>query len=209
VNVRADGLTARRCLDEVGVAFLFAPDYHPGIAHAMPVRRALATRTLFNVIGPLVNPARPPCQLAGVYAPALVRPVAEALAALGVERALVVHGDGLDEVALHGPTRAARVVEGGIEELTLTPEQAGLGYRPLGELAGGEPEDNARVLAETLAGRRDGAYAEAVAINTGALLWVAGHAGSLALGTGEAREALASGRAGERLEHLRDLMAGD
>jgi len=208
VNVRTDGAMARRCLDEAGVAFLFAPDYHPGIAHAMPVRKALSTRTLFNVLGPLVNPALPPCQLAGVYAPQLVRPVAEALAALGIERALVVHGDGLDEVALHGPTRAARVIAGEIEELTLTPEQAGLAYRPLSDLAGGEPGDNARALAETLAGRRSGAYAEAVALNTGALLWVAGRAETLAMGTAEAREALASGQAGERLEHLQALTSG-
>ncbi|MGH8128724.1 MAG: anthranilate phosphoribosyltransferase, partial [Gammaproteobacteria bacterium] len=180
VNVRADAAMARRCLDEACVAFLFAPDYHPGIAHAMPVRRALATRTLFNVLGPLVNPARPPCQLAGVYAPELVRPVADALAELGVERALVVHGDGLDEVALHGPTQAARVIGGEVEEIFLTPEQAGLGYRPLSDLAGGEAKDNARILADTLAGRRSGAYAEAVALNTGALLWIAGRADTLA-----------------------------
>lgn len=208
IKVSVSAATARRCLDEAGVAFLFAPDYHPGIAHAMPVRRALATRTLFNVLGPLVNPARPPCQLAGVYSPALVRPVAEALAMLGVERALVVHGDGLDEVALHGPTRAARVAGGEIEEMTLTPQDAGLACRPLNELAGGEPAENARALAETLAGRRHGAYAEAIALNTGALLWVAGRAGGLAAGTEEARDALASGRAGERLEHLRALTSG-
>lgn len=205
VNVRAERETARRCLDEAGIAFLFAPDYHPGIAHAMPVRKALSTRTMFNVLGPLVNPALPPCQLAGVYAPQLVRPVAEALAALGIERALVVHGDGLDEVALHGPTTAARVLDGRIEEFTITPGDAGLGPRPLDDLMGGEPEENARAMAETLAGRKDGAYAEAIALNTGALLWVAGRADSLAAGTEAAREVLADGRAGERLDHLREL----
>ncbi|MGH8225347.1 MAG: anthranilate phosphoribosyltransferase [Gammaproteobacteria bacterium] len=209
VNVRADAALARRCLDEAGVAFLFAPDYHPGIAHAMAVRRALATRTLFNVLGPLVNPARPPCQLVGVYAPQLVVPVAEALAVLGIERALVVHGDGLDEIALHGPTMAARVRDGEIEELTLTPEQAGLERHPLAALAGGEPEDNALALAAVLAGEKRGAYAEAIALNTGALLWIAERAASLADGTEQAREALASGRAGERLERLRLLSKGD
>lgn len=208
VNVRADAAVARRCLDEAGVAFLFAPDYHPGIAHAMPVRRALATRTLFNVLGPLVNPARPPCQLAGVYAPDLVAPMAEALAMLGVERALVVHGDGLDEIALHGPTIAARVSDGVVEELTLTPEQAGLERRPLEALAGGEPEANARALMAALGGEETGAYAEAIALNTGALLWVAERAASLTDGVEQARDALASGRAGERLEQLRVLSAG-
>ncbi len=208
VNVRADPATARHCLDEAGVAFLFAPDYHPGIAHAMPVRRVLATRTLFNVLGPLVNPARPPCQLTGVYAPELVLPVAAAMVELGVERALVVHGDGLDEIALHGPTVAARVHDGEIEELVLTPEQAGLERRPLAMLVGGEPADNARALAATLAGTETGAYAEAIALNTGALLWVAERAASLAEGTAQAREALASGRAGKRLERLRVLSGG-
>lgn len=208
ITVGLEPAQARRCLDEAGVAFLFAPHYHPGIAHAMPVRRALGTRTLFNVIGPLVNPACPPCQLAGVYAPELVRPMAEALAALGVERALVVHGDGLDEIALHGPTRAARVMGGDIEELTLTPEQAGLRRRPLESLAGGAPEDNARALEAVLNGRDTGAYAEAIALNTGALLWVAGRADSLAGGTDLAGDALASGRAGERLARLRTLSMG-
>ncbi len=209
VNVRVSEATARRCLDEAGIAFLFAPHYHPGIAHAMPVRRALATRTLFNVLGPLVNPALPPCQLAGVYAPDLVLPVAEALAALGIERALVVHGDGLDEVALHGATRVARVVDGEIEELVLTPEQAHLRPRPLSELAGGTPEENARAMAETLAGRMTGAYADAIALNTGALLWIAERAESIAEGTEMARSALASGRAAERLDHLRELTRGE
>ncbi|MGH8272729.1 MAG: anthranilate phosphoribosyltransferase [Gammaproteobacteria bacterium] len=208
VNVRTDVATARRCLDEAGVAFLFAPDYHPGIAHAMPVRRALATRTLFNLLGPLVNPACPPCQLAGVYAPEQVMPMAEALAMLGVERALVVHGAGLDEIALHGPTIAAHVHDGRVEALELTPEQAGCEQWPLEALAGGEPQANACALAAALNGEDKGAYAEAIALNTGALLWIAGRADTLAVGTAEAREALSDGRAGERLDHLRALTTG-
>lgn len=205
VNVRVGAATARRCLDEAGVAFLFAPDYHPGIAHAMTVRRTLATRTLFNVLGPLVNPATPPCQLVGVYSPELVAPVAEALAVLGTRRALVVHGGGLDEIALHASSTAVRVHDGGTEKLVLTPEEAGVERRPLAALAGGGPEDNARSLAAVLAGKDRGAYAEAIALNTGALLWVAGRAESLAHGTALARAALADGRAGERLERLRVL----
>ncbi len=208
VNLRADAATARRCLDEAGLCFLFAPDYHPGIAHAMPVRRALATRTLFNVLGPLVNPARPPCQLVGVYEERLVVPVAEALAALGVKRALVVHGDGLDEIALHGPTTAARVRNGRIEMLTLTLEQAGLVRRPIEALTGGTPEENAAALAAVLTGRRADAYAEAIALNTGALLWVAGQAEDLTDGVARAWLALRNGHAGERLQQLRRLSHG-
>lgn len=207
VNVRVGATSARRCLDASGVAFLFAPDYHPGIAHAMPVRRALATRTLFNVLGPLVNPALPPCQLAGVYAPELVVPVAEALADLGAERALVVHGSGLDEVALHGPTLAARVRAGVVEPLELTPEAGGVAAQPLAALAGGTPEENAAELVAVLAGGGRRAYRDAIALNAGALLWVADRAETLADGVGQAAAALANGAAAERLEHLRAVGA--
>ncbi len=208
VEVRANAVTARRCLDQAGVAFLFAPDYHPGIAHAMAVRRSLATRTLFNVLGPLVNPAAPPCQLAGVYAPELVVPVAEALRALGTERALVVHGSGLDEIALHGPTLAARVTGRGIETLKLTPEGAGLASRPLAVLRGGAPEENAAALAAVLEGRGSVAYREAIALNAGALLWIAERVENLRQGVEMALAALANGEAAKRLERLRKLSHG-
>jgi len=171
----------------------------------MPVRRALATRTLFNVLGPLVNPAAPPCQLAGVYAPELVEPVAEALAALGVERALVVHGSGLDEVALHDSTLAARVAGGAVETFEVTPEEAGLQRRPLEALAGGEAAENAAALAEVLSGGGRAAYRDAIALNTGALLWVAGRSASLREGTAQALDALQGGRGGKRLEMLREV----
>lgn len=205
VNVRANAATARRCLDQAGVAFLFAPDYHPGIAHAMAVRRSLATRTLFNVLGPLVNPAAPPCQLTGVYAPELVVPVAEALRALGTERALVVHGSGLDEIALHGPTLVARVAGGRVETLELTPADAGLAPRPLAALRGGTPEENAVALAAVLEGKGSVAYREAVALNAGALLWVAERVENLRRGVDWALATLANGEAARRLERLREL----
>lgn len=208
IDIRSDPTRSRRLLDEIGVCFLFAPDYHPGIAHAMPVRRALASRTLFNLLGPLVNPAAPPCQLVGVYAPEFVAPMAEALAALGVERALVVHGSGLDEVAVHGPTAAARLGTGGIETLEILPETAGVSRRPPAALAGTTPEANAAVLAATLAGRGPPAYRDAVALNTGALLWIAGRAADLTEGTAQAQAALADGLAAERLERLREGARG-
>jgi anthranilate phosphoribosyltransferase len=208
VNVHCDSATARDCLDKAGVAFLFAPDYHPGIAHAMPVRRALATRTLFNVLGPLVNPARPSCQLVGVYAPELVRPLAEALLLLGVERALVVHGSGLDEIALHGPTVAVRICDGTLETLTLTPEDAGLAPRPLATLAGGTVEENAAELIAVLAGGGRAAYRDAIALNAGALLCVGHRADTLKEGTETALFALANGVALKPLEQLREISHG-
>jgi len=208
VNVRLDAASARRALDEVGICYLFAPDYHPGIAHAMPVRRALATRTLFNLLGPLVNPATPPCQLAGVYAPEYVTPLAEAFAALGVAHALVVHGGGLDEIALHAPTQAARIRDGEIEYFEITPAAAGLARQPLEALAGGSPQENAAVLEATLAGGGPRAYRDAIALNAGALLWVAGRVQDIRAGTQQAAAALADGLAADRLESLRAFNDG-
>jgi anthranilate phosphoribosyltransferase len=208
IAVRSSPASARQSLDAVGVAFLFAPDYHPGIAHAMPVRKMLATRTLFNMLGPLVNPARPPCQLVGVYAPELVRPMAEALAELHVNRALVVHGDGLDEVALHGPTTVARVRHGAVESLTLTPRDAGLEAASIEALRGGTIEENARALRAVIEGGGTRAYRDAIAFNTGALLWIAGRAEDLRDGTRQALDAIAIGRARTTFAQLREFHHG-
>lgn len=208
VDVRADVATSQRCLEETGVAFVFAPDYHPGIAHAMPVRKTLATRTLFNVLGPLVNPARPPCQLVGVYAPGLVRPVAEALHLLGVDKALVVHGSGLDEIALHGSTSAARVASGTIEPLRLAPGDAGLVHYPLADLRGGSAADNAAELVAVFSGGGRLAYRDAIAFNTGALLWTAGLSGDVRSGTNRALAAIEDGQASARLQRLREVSNG-
>src|SRR6476660_6074483 len=131
------GLESREILDQTGFCFLLAPLYHPGIAHAGPVRRALKVRTIMNLLGPCLNPARPKVQLLGVADPKLLLPIAETLRALGVERALVVHGSGLDEVALHGFTRAVSLVSGDLDELEITPEQAGLDRMPLHQISGG------------------------------------------------------------------------
>src|SRR5690349_24362977 len=143
---------SRRILDETGFCFLLAPQYHPGIAHAGPVRRALKVRTIMNLLGPCLNPARPKVQLLGVADPHLLRPIAETLRALNVERALIVHGSGLDEVALHGFTRGISLKKGVLEELEITPEQAGLQRMPVEQIAGGTPTENAARLAALLSG---------------------------------------------------------
>ncbi len=199
---------ARRCLDEVGLCFLFAPQYHAGVRHAMPVRKALGTRTLFNLLGPLSNPARPAWQLLGVYDPARCSILAETLGLLGVETALVVHGGGLDELALHAPTRAALWKEGRVTELEITPEEAGLRRHPIEALAGGDPTDNARWLHRLLAGEGDDAHVDAVSLNAGALAWITGHAPTLAEGATMAREALRSGRVATRLARWVELSHG-
>ena len=136
---------SRRALDEIGFCFLFAPSYHPGLKHAGPVRRALKVRTIMNVLGPCVNPAEPPVQLLGVADPRLLEPVAQALAALGVEQALVVHGGGLDEVALHGETEAVRSPRAaGSSADVIAPEQAGFERAPLAACSGRRPRGKCR-----------------------------------------------------------------
>jgi anthranilate phosphoribosyltransferase len=192
--------TSRRALDETGICFLFAPLYHPGLRHAGPVRRMLKVRTIMNMIGPCVNPAEPQVQLLGVADPALLEPVAATLAALGVGRALVVHGSGLDEIALHGETEAIRVRDGALEPLTIRPEDAGLERRPVQVLRGGGPEENAERLKALLMGYGLAAETEVVALNTGALLLTAGLAADLRDGVAIAMQALASGEAYRRLK---------
>jgi anthranilate phosphoribosyltransferase len=191
---------ARALLDETGFCFLFAPAYHPGMKHAALVRRQLEVRTIMNLLGPCINPARPPVQLLGVADPKMLRRIAQTLAAMGVSEALVVHGSGLDEVALHGETRAIRLSGDEIEELQITPEDAGIERAPLKVVTGGDVEENAARLKALLAARATRPEQDIVILNTAALLLTAGKAGSLREGAGQAREALQEGRAGQALE---------
>ena len=186
---------ARQILDETGFCFLFAPAYHPGMKHAALVRRQLEVRTIMNLLGPCINPARPPVQLLGVADPKMLRRIAQTLAAMGVKEALVVHGSGLDEVALHGETRAIRLSGGEMHDLQITPEDAGLERAPLKVVSGGDVEENAARLKGLLAGRAAGPDEDIVILNTAALLLTAGMAGTLREGAGLARDAIASGRA--------------
>jgi len=188
--------SARRALDQTGFCFLFAPAYHPGMKHAALVRRQLQVRTVMNLLGPCINPARPPVQLLGVADPRMLRRIAQTLSAMGVREALVVHGSGLDEVALHAETRAIRLSEGEMTELELTPEQAGLERAPLLSVTGGDAAENAARLQALLDGQGERAENDIVAINAGALLWTAGKAASLKDGTDAALDALRTGKAG-------------
>ncbi|MBX3145965.1 MAG: anthranilate phosphoribosyltransferase [Gemmatimonadales bacterium] len=200
--------TARRCLDQAGICFLFAPAYHPGVRRATGVRQTLRTRTVFNLLGPLANPAQPECQVMGVYAERLVVPLAETLGMLGCRDALVVHGSGMDEIALHGPTAAARLHRGSVQRLTLTPAMAGCAVAPVEALAGTGPEEGARWLRRLLAGHAPAAHLDAVALNSGAMLWIAGLATDLRQGADAARDILADGRALRHLDALIEYSHG-
>ena len=193
VRLDASAPVSRRALDEIGFCFLFAPNYHPGLKHAGPVRRALKVRTIMNVLGPCLNPAEPPVQLLGVAEERLLEPVALTLAALGVREAMVVHGSGLDEAAIHGETRAVRLSGGAIEPLAFSPADAGLGEAPLSSIRGGGVEENAERLKALLLGYGTSAETRAVALNAGVLLLTAGKAGTLREAVDLALQAIGSG----------------
>ncbi len=199
---------ARQALDELNLCFLAAPQYHPGIRHAMAVRKALKIRTLFNLVGPLVNPARPSRQLMGVYDQSLLPLIADTLAKLGRERALVVHGSGLDELALHGPTQVFELNGDRQAQYELTPQMLGLGQQGLAAIRGGDAQYNAQRLQALLAGQDQGAYLDAVALNSAALLYLDDKAANLAEGVAFAREVILSGRAGRLLDNLKELLHG-
>lgn len=199
---------SRRVLDQTGFCFLLAPLYHPGIAHAGPVRRALKVRTVMNLLGPCLNPARPPVQLVGVPEPKFLRPIAETLRALGVQRALVVHGSGLDELALHGMTEAVELRDGKLGELEIMPESAGLPRIELQAIVGGSADGNAVRLRRLLEGDGKAADEAIVAFNAGALLSIAGRAPDLREGVGLALETIRSGAGGRLLQHFIEATHG-
>ncbi|AGA65302.1 Anthranilate phosphoribosyltransferase [Liberibacter crescens BT-1] len=192
---------SRQALDELGICFLFAPHYHSGFRHAMLVRKLLKTRTLFNVLGPLINPARPPLALIGVYSPKLVLPIAETMCVLGYQRVAVVHSGGMDEVALHAPTHVAELREGKIENYTLNAADFGLSAQPAEALRGGSPEENRDILARLLQGKGEHAHKSVVAANVALLLKLFGQE-NLRDNTHRALEEIHSGAPYERVMAL-------
>ena len=201
VNVNVTPEQARQALDEIGVCFLFAQQYHSGFRHVAPVRAALKTHTIFNILGPLINPARPTYHLLGVYAPELVKTYAETAVVLEHQHSFVVHGSGLDEVALHGETQVAEIKNGKIEYFTLTPEDFGLKTQSLESLRGGEPQENAQYLTALLQGKGKAEHANAVAANTALLLKLFGY-DDLKQNVQNVLAHLVSGKAFETLQKL-------
>jgi anthranilate phosphoribosyltransferase len=189
-------------IDELGFGFMFAPTHHPAMRHAAPVRRELATRTIFNVLGPLTNPAGARAQVVGVYAPGLVRTLAEVLALLGARRAFVVHGaGGIDELSPVGPNVVCEVVDGAVHERTIDPVELGVPRCSRKELAGGGPDENARAIRDVLAGA-DGGRRSAILLNAAGAIAAAVHAADLREGLDLAQAAVDSGAAAARLDEL-------
>ena len=189
-------------IDELGFGFLFAPTHHPAMKHAAPVRKELAARTVFNVLGPLTNPAGARAQVVGVYSPDLVRTIAEVLASLGARRAFVVHGAaGIDELSPAGPNLVCEVVDGGVREREIDPLELGVPRCAPEELRGGSPDENAEAIRDVFAGA-DGGRRDAILLNAAGAIAAGGHAEDLHEGLELARQAVDSGAAGERLEAL-------
>jgi anthranilate phosphoribosyltransferase len=205
VRIDATPEATGRCLDQLGIAFLFAPGLHPAMRAVMPVRRALTVRTLFNLLGPLTNPAGARRQVIGVFAAERVETVAGALCELGTEHALVVHGsDGLDEITCSGPTTVAETRDGSVRLYELEPEDFGVARHPTEALAGGDPGENAALLRILLEGA-PGPLRDVTLINAGAALVVAGVAEEWRDGAERAAAAIDSGAAAARLEDLRSF----
>lgn len=204
VRIDLEPREVEQCLDEHLIGFLFAPSHHPAMKHAIGPRRELGLRTVFNVLGPLTNPAGARRQLLGVFDPALTEVLAETLGALGSERALVVHGlDGMDELSTTGPTRVSELREGSVETFEVTPEQFGLERVTAEELVGGEPAESARRLLDALSGEPSPAR-EIVALNAGGAIYVGGAAESIEEGIALAVAEIESGAALSTLEALRE-----
>ncbi|RUZ72188.1 anthranilate phosphoribosyltransferase [Mesorhizobium sp. M7A.F.Ca.US.006.01.1.1] len=195
------------CIHEAGVGFMFAPAHHPAMKHVGPTRVELGTRTIFNLLGPLSNPAGVKRQMVGVFLPEWILPVAETLKALGAEHAWVAHGDGYDEITTTGETQVAELIGGEIRSFTLTPEAVGLARHSKDELRGGDADYNAKALRDMLGGAA-GAYRDTVLMNAGAGLVVAGKATTLGDGIAAAAQAIDSGRALQVLDRLVEISNG-
>ncbi|MEO1490773.1 MAG: anthranilate phosphoribosyltransferase [Pseudomonadota bacterium] len=207
VNSMVEAAVAERALAETGICFMMAPMHHAAMRHVGPARVELGTGTVFNILGPLTNPAGVKHQLTGAFSPAFLRPMAETLGALGSETAWLVHGaDGTDEVSICGPTKVVSLCEGSITDYELHPEQAGLPVHPFEEILGGTPADNAAAFRGVIEDAQDTpkarAYRDAVLLNAASALVVVGRADDLKSGVEMARESLASGAAKTKVTAL-------
>lgn len=202
IDIQLSPERSAQCLREIGICFLYAPNLHPAMKQVQKVRRELRLRTMFNLLGPLTNPAHASGQVVGVYALDLVEKLAEVLSMLGLRRALVVHGlDGLDEISIDGPTRIAESREGIVRTYEVTPEEFGLQRAPLTDIAGGDASENAAIIRSVLSGKNS-AHRDVVLLNSAAALVAGGKADHLAEAVPIATQAVDSGAAAAKLEAL-------
>ncbi|MGQ0570523.1 MAG: anthranilate phosphoribosyltransferase [Armatimonadota bacterium] len=202
VNIQVAPEVVQRCIEDIGIGFLFAPIYHSAMRHAAGPRKEIGIRTVFNILGPLANPAAASSLLVGTYDPSLVRVMAEVLGELGVRRAMVVHGDGMDEISTMGPTQVAELRDGRVRVTAVDPASLGMSAPAPEAIAGGTPQQNAEVMLAVLRGQ-SGPARELVVLNAAAALVVGELAEDLAEGITLAGRSIDSGAAHEKLEELR------
>jgi anthranilate phosphoribosyltransferase len=207
VNLAPAPEVQARIVEEVGIAFFFAPNYHPAMKHVMTTRQELGCRTIFNILGPLTNPAGAQAQVLGVYRPDLTGTLADVLRILGLSHAMVVHGAGLDEITTTGDTVIAELGNGAIHSYTIRCETFGITPAQLADIAGGDAQQNARIIREILQGER-GAARDIVLMNAGAAIYVGGLASDLHEGISRAAVSIDSGKAAARLDALVDATRG-
>ncbi|MEF8777598.1 MAG: anthranilate phosphoribosyltransferase [Natronomonas sp.] len=205
VPIDAEPPAVERCIEETGMGFMLAPVFHPAMKAVIGPRKELGMRTIFNVLGPLTNPAGADAQVVGVYDPDLVPVLANALAQMTVEHALVVHGDGLDEIGVHGESVVAEVEDDTVETYTLVPDDLGLDRYDLAGISGGSPTENAADMRGILDGSIDGAKRAIILANAGAAIYVSGEADTLKEGVDAARKSIDSGNAATQLKSLREF----
>lgn len=203
VNITLTAEQAGACLEQIGICFMFAQLFHPSMRHAAVPRRELGVRTIFNMLGPLTNPAGADRQLLGIYDRSRTETVAGVLGRLGLQRAMVVSShDGLDEISISAPTQISELKDGQLRTYDITPEELGLRAYPLGEVLGGDAQTNAGLIRQVLSGQEQGAYRAIVAANAGACIYVGGAAGTLQEGVHLAMRMLDNGSAAAKLEQL-------
>ncbi len=202
VNIALEPKKVEQCINEVGIGFLFAPNFHPAMKFAIGPRKDLGVRTIFNILGPLTNPAEAPFELMGVFDEKLVRPLAQVLGNLGCRHAMVVHGSGLDEITLSGKTVVSEFFDGKIKSYSIDPSDFGFKACSRDSLVGGSPEENAKILKDILAGKEKGPKYETVLLNAGAAIYIAGKAKGIKEGIALAKNSIDSGKALEKLNKL-------
>ena len=205
INIHQDPDTCRRLLEEVGICFMFAQQYHSSMKYVGSIRKELGIRTVFNILGPITNPARPKTELLGVYDPLLVEPLAKVLTSLGTTRGMVVHGwDSMDEISASAPTEVCEFRDGDYKTYEIRPEDFGLPLGLKSEITGGTPEDNARITLDILGGKDHTTRRNIVLLNAGAGLYIAGKAASLSEGVQLAGSLIDSGAALDKVAQFRE-----
>ena len=204
ININLDPKKVEKCIDEVGIGYMFAPNFHGAMKYAIGPRKELGVRTIFNILGPLTNPAEAPYELMGVFEESLVEPLAEVLGKLGTKHALVVHGNGLDEITIEAPTKVAEYQDGHVEHYQIKPTDFGIKLASIKEILGSTPDENAKITIDILKGKEKGPKRNIVLLNAGAAIYTADKAESIQDGIDMAKNSIDSGKALEKLNKLKD-----